>query len=97
MKEFPLFYQHLVKLWAKISKRDPIETSEPAYEICKEVLWNNGCVTSGGKSLYNQYFITKSTMCIDIMDENGNLLEWEKARQKYDFPILFQFELARSY
>ena len=25
-------------------------------------------------------------MCIiDIMDENGNLLEWEKAKQKYDF------------
>ena len=22
---------------------------------------------------------------IDIMDENGNLLEWEKAKQKYDF------------
>ena len=27
-------------------------------------------------------------MCIiDIIDENGNLLEWEKAKQKYDFNI----------
>ena len=27
-------------------------------------------------------------MCIiDIMDENGNLLEWEKAKQKYDFSM----------
>ena len=85
-KKFPLFYQHLVQIWAKVSKRDPIETSEPAYEICTEVLWNNSCITSGGKSLYYQYFITKGIMCIiDIMDEKGNLLEWEKAKQKYDF------------
>ena len=27
-------------------------------------------------------------MCIiDIMDENGNLLEWEKTKQKYDFDM----------
>ena len=33
-----------------------------------------------------KYFITKGIMCIiDIMDEEGNLLEWEKAKQKYDF------------
>ena len=86
IKKFPLFYQHLVQIWAKVSKRYPIETSELAYEICKEVLWNNSCITSGGRSLlYNQYFKTKGIMCIiDIMDENGNLLEWEKAKQKYD-------------
>ena len=98
IKKFPLFYQHLLQIWAKVSKRDPTETSEPAYEICKEVLWNNSCITSGGKSLYSQYFITKGIMCIiEIMDENGNLLEWEKAKQKYDFKNVFQFELARSY
>ena len=86
IKKFPLFYQHLVRIWAKVSKRDPIETSEPACEICKEVLWNNSCIISGGKSLYNQYFITKGIMCItDIMGEKGNLLEWEKAKQKYHF------------
>ena len=86
IKKFPLFYQHLVQIWAKVSKRDPIETSDPAYEICKEALWNNSCITSGGKSLYNQYFITKGIMCIiDIMDEKGNLLESEKAKQKYVF------------
>ena len=52
----------------------------------KKVLWSNSCVTSGGKSPYNQYFITKGIMrIIDIMDENGHLLEWEKAKQKYDF------------
>ena len=29
-------------------------------------------------------------MCIiDIMDEKGNLLEWEKAKQKYDFNMFF--------
>ena len=40
------------------------------------------------KSLYNQYFITKGIMCIiDIMDENGILLKWEKAKQKYDLNI----------
>ena len=86
IKKFPLFYQHLVQIWDKVSKRAPTETSEPAYEICKEVLWNNSCIISGGKSLYNQYFITKGIMCIiDIMDEKGNLLEWEKVKQKYDF------------
>ena len=26
---------------------------------------------------------------IDIMDENGNLFEWEKAKQKYDLNIFF--------
>ena len=89
IKKFPLFYQHLVQIWAEVSKRDPIETSEPAYEISKEVLWNNSCIASGGKNLYNQYFITKGIMCIiDIVDEKGNLLEWEKAKQKYDF-IMF--------
>ena len=62
--------------WAEVCKRDSIETSEPAYEICKEVLWNNSCITSGGKSLHNQYFIMKGIMCIiDIMDKKGNLLE----------------------
>ena len=86
IKKFPLFYQHLVQIWAEVSKWDPIETCEPAYEICKEVLWNNSCITSGGKSLYNQYFITKGIMCIiDIMDEKYNLSEWEKAKQKYYF------------
>ena len=85
-KNFPLFYQQLVQIWAKVNKRDPIETCEPAYEICKEVLWSNSCITSGGKSLYNKYFMTKGIMCIiDIMDENGNLLKWEKAKQRYDF------------
>ena len=72
MKKFLLFYQHLVQIWAKVSKRDPIETSEPAYEICKDVLWNNSCITSGGKNLYNQCSLTKGIMCIiDIMDEKG--------------------------
>ena len=85
-QKFPLFYQYLVQIWAEVNKRGPIETSEPAYEICKEVLWNNSCITGGGKSLYDQYFITKGIMCtIDIMDKKGNLLEWEKAKQKYDF------------
>ena len=80
MKKFPLFYQQLVQIWVKVSKRDPIETSEPAYEICKEVLWNNSCITICGKCLHNQYFVTKGIICnIDIMDENANLLKWEKA------------------
>ena len=71
IKQLLLVYQHPVQLWAKLSKRDHIETSEPACEILKEVLWNNSCITSSGKSRYNQYFIT----IIDIMDENGNLVE----------------------
>ena len=75
-----------MQIWAKVSKRDPTQTSDPTYGICKEVLWNNSCITCGEKSLYNQYFITKSIMCIiDIMDENGIL--WEKAKQKYDLNI----------
>ena len=66
---FPLFYQQLIQIWAKASKRDPTQTSDPACEICKEVLWNNSCIRCGGKSLYNQYFITKGIMCItDIRD-----------------------------
>ena len=40
IKNFPLFYQQLIQIWAKVSKHDPIQTSDPAYEICKEVLWN---------------------------------------------------------
>ena len=85
IKNFPLFYQQLIQIWAKVSKRDPTQTPDPAYEICKEVLWNNSCITCGGKSLYNQYFITKGIMCIfDIMDENGIILKWQKAKQKYD-------------
>ena len=86
IKKFLLFTSTWYKFGAKVSKQDPIETSEPAYEICKEVLWNNSCIIRGGKSLCNQYFITKGIMCIiDIMDEKGNLLEWEKAEQKYYF------------
>ena len=85
---FPLFYQQLIQIWAKVSKRDPTQASDPTYEICKEILWNNSCITCGGKSLYNQYFRTKGIMCIiDIMDENGILLKWEKAKQKYDLNI----------
>ena len=85
IKNFPLFYQQLIRIWAKVSERDPIQTSDTAYEICKEALWNNSCITCGGKSLYNQYFITKGIMCIiDIMNKNGILLKWEKAKQKYD-------------
>ena len=88
IKNFPLFYQQLIHIWAKVSKRDPTQTSDPAYEICKEVLWNNSCITCGGKTLYNQYFMTKGIICvIDIMDENGVLLKWEKAKQKYDLNI----------
>ena len=76
IKKFPLFCQHLVQIWAEVSKRDPKETSEPAYEICKEVLWKNSCITSGGKTLYNQYFIMKCLLCIIvIMEENSNLLK----------------------
>ena len=29
IKECPLFYQHLVQIWAKVSKWDPIETLSP--------------------------------------------------------------------
>ena len=88
IKNFLLFYQQLIQIWAEVSQRDPTQTSDPAYEICKEVLWNNSCITCGGRSLYNQYFITKGIMCIiDIMDENGILLKWEKAKQKYDLNI----------
>ena len=88
IKSFPLFYQQLIQIWAKVSKRDPTQTPDPAYEICKEVLWNNSCITYGGKSLYNQYFITKGIMCIfDIMDENGIILKWQKAKQKYDLNV----------
>ena len=84
IKNFPLFYQQLIQIWAKVSKHDPTQTSDPAYEICKEVLWNNSCIRRcGGKRLYNQYFITKGIMCIiDIMDENGILLKWVKALTK---------------
>ena len=89
INNFSLFYQQLIQIWAKVSKRDPTETSDPAYEMCKEILWNNSSITCGGKSLYNQYFITKGIMCIiDIMvNENGILLKWEKAKQKYDLNI----------
>ena len=88
IKNFPLFCQQLIQIWAKVSKRDPTQTSDPAYEICKEALWDNSCITWGGKSLYNQYFITKGIMCIiDIMDENGILLRLEKAKQEYDLNI----------
>ena len=45
IKNFPLFYQQLIQISAKVSKRDPTQTSDPAYEICKEVLWNNSCIT----------------------------------------------------
>ena len=38
IKNFPLFYQQLMQIWAKVSKLDPIETCEPACEICREVL-----------------------------------------------------------
>ena len=94
IKKFPLFYQHLVQIWAKVSKQDPIEASEPASEIFKEVLWNNSCITSGGKSLYNQYFTTKGIICIiDIMDEKGNLLEWEIAKQKNEFNMFSNLSL----
>ena len=76
MKSFPLFFQQLIQIWAEVSERDPTQTSDLACEIRKEVLWNNSCITYGGKSLYNQYFITKGIMCIiDIMDENGILLK----------------------
>ena len=76
IKKFPLFYQQLIQIWAKVSKHGPTQTSDPTYEICKELLWNNSCIRCGGKSLYNQYFITKRIMCIiDIMDENGILLK----------------------
>ena len=88
IKSFPLFYQQLIQIWAEVSKRDPTQTPDPAYEICKEVLWNNSCITCGGKSLYNQYFITKGIMCIfDIMDKNGIVLKWQKAKQKYDLNV----------
>ena len=77
IKSFLLFYQQLIQIWAKVSRRDPTQTPDPAYEIYKEVLRNNSCITCGGKSLYNQYFITKGIMCIfDIMDENGIILKW---------------------
>ena len=76
IKNFPLFYQQLIQIWGKVSKRDPTQTPDPAYEICKEVLCNNSCITCGGKSLCNQYFIIKGIMCIfDIMDENGIILK----------------------
>ena len=88
IKSFPLFYQQLIQTWAEVSKRDPTQTSDLANEICKEVLWNNSYITCGGKSLYNQYFMTKGIICIiDIMEENGILLKWAKAKQKYDLNI----------
>ena len=80
IKNFPLFYQQLIQIWAKVRKRDPTQTSDLAYEICKEVLWNNSCITCCGKSLYNEYFITKGIMCIiDIMDENEIILGLTKS------------------
>ena len=35
IKNFPLLYQQLIQIWAKVSKRDPTQTPDPAYEICK--------------------------------------------------------------
>ena len=90
IKKFPLFYQQLIQIWAKVSKRDPTQTSDPTYEICKEVLWNNSCITCGRKSLYNQYFITKGIMCIiDIMDEKRILLYKNGRKQNKSMISIF--------
>ena len=46
IKNFPLFYQQLIQIWARVNKRDPTQTSDPTSEICKEVLWNNASINS---------------------------------------------------
>ena len=73
LKQFPLFYIQLVKIWGKVSEKPP----QVIYDLHKEILWNNRFITRCGESLHNQYFINKGIIDIhDIIGENGQLLGW---------------------
>ena len=79
-KNYPKFYQELVQTWAGVSEKEPSN----AFEVCIECLWNNRLITSNGESLYNRHFIAKGIIRVqDIVDQNGLLLLWSGAQEKY--------------
>ena len=77
---FPKFYNELVQIWSKVSEKEPSQ----AYDISNKVLWNNCRIIFDGESLFNENFIAISMLTIqDITCENGSLLSWEEAQQKF--------------
>ena len=69
-----------MQAWADVSEKEP---SNP-LEVCSECLWNNRLITSNGESLYNRHFIAKGIIRVqDIVDQNGLLLLWSDAQEKY--------------
>ena len=80
IKQIPAFYQELVQIWGTVSKKEP----EEILEICSEVIWNNKLILDNEESLFNEYFINKGIITIqDIINEQGDVLQWIEARQKY--------------
>ena len=80
IKQYPKFYQELIQIWVKASRKEPSRTSE----ICEEILWNNKMITSSGDSLFNKHFILNGILTIrDIIDEYGVPLSWQDVQQKY--------------
>ena len=78
-KNYPKFFQEMVQTWADVSKQEPSN----AFEVCSECLWNR-FITSNGESLYNRHFIAKGVIRVqDIVDQNGLLLLWSDAQEKY--------------
>ena len=79
-KNYPKFYQELVQTWADVGEKEPSN----AFEVCNECLWNNRLITSNGESLYNRLYIAKGIIRVqDIVDQNGLLLLWSDAQEKY--------------
>ena len=79
-KNYPNFYQELVQTWADVSEKEPSNV----FEVCSECLWSNRSITPNEESLYNRHFIAKGIIRVqDIVDQNGLLLLWSNAQEKY--------------
>ena len=77
---YPKFYQEIVQTWANVCKKEPSN----AFEACNECLWNNKLITSNGGNLYNRHLFAKGTNRVqDIIGQNGSLLLWSDAQEKY--------------
>ena len=78
---FPQFCQELVSFWKSVSKKQHSYISE----IVGQCIWNNTYILKQGSTiLYTRLYKSGIIIINDIIDTEGNLMEWISAKHKFE-------------
>ena len=84
-KEMPTFYKDILTHWFD-TRRKPIDT----MDIVDEVIWYNKNIVIDNSMIFYQNFYAKNILrIIDLLDENGQFMNIQELRQKYNLNTNF--------